>query len=330
MVPKQRFSEPGLISLSHRDMNAPPPPPPLILTRDVGSSSSPSSTVFGWSDIPCQGDDPMQCSATTSLTEEYNYYHHCPSPSPSSQQPNVVPIRMRLPEVPLLWSQRRISISVPPVLPLPPLPQVHDAPSLPLSPRSTMQCDDLGSTTTTTATTRKTVSIVGANSGSITTVTKHVSFAPTVHVRTHTVTVGDHPCCTGGMALTCGWESIDSIVPLPELLVDAQQCPVEDAVMDQEQRWSCCWHESSSSSSSSSSTLPATSPPFATKRVVRRGATMMDWHLSYEARRQRLQEVTGWAERQLLWEEYRLVRGGGDAQDKVSSTTLLDSTLNVI
>jgi hypothetical protein len=306
MIPKQLCSEPSLISLSHNDDRN---DAPLIqLTRDPATFSS--STVFGWSDIPCQGDDPMQCAA--SLTEEYYYHHGTP--------PSTTAVNTMRPEAPML-SLRRISIPIfPPVVPLPrSLCSQPQIPSLPPSPRSTMQCDDVDSPTTTTITiTRKTVSIE-ANG----TITKQVSFAPTVRVRTHTVTVGDHPCCTGGMALTCGWESIDSIRPLRPDDNDDAQCK-ETALV--QKRWSC-WQ-----SSSSSCTLPP-SPPLTTKRV-RRSSTMMDWHLSYEARRQRLQEVTGWAESQLLWEEYRLARGGGDGhdnQDKVLSiSSVMHSTLNEV
>lgn len=35
---------------------------------------------------------------------------------------------------------------------------------------------------------------------------RKVSFSSVLQVRTHPLVLGDHPCCTGGMALTCGWE----------------------------------------------------------------------------------------------------------------------------
>ena len=38
---------------------------------------------------------------------------------------------------------------------------------------------------------------------------KRVSFSPVLHVRTHSVILGNHPCCSGGMALQCGWESAE-------------------------------------------------------------------------------------------------------------------------
>jgi hypothetical protein len=45
--------------------------------------------------------------------------------------------------------------------------------------------------------------------------TKRVSFAPLVRVRTHTIVLGDHPLCSGGMALQLGWESTPTqYVPL--------------------------------------------------------------------------------------------------------------------
>ena len=33
-----------------------------------------------------------------------------------------------------------------------------------------------------------------------------VSFSSVLEVRTYNVTLGDHPCCSGGMALTCDWD----------------------------------------------------------------------------------------------------------------------------
>lgn len=36
---------------------------------------------------------------------------------------------------------------------------------------------------------------------------RRVRFAPLMRVRTHTLVLGDHPLCTGGMALQLGWES---------------------------------------------------------------------------------------------------------------------------
>ena len=36
---------------------------------------------------------------------------------------------------------------------------------------------------------------------------RRVHFLPWVHVRTHTLVVGDHPCCHLGMAMQLGWES---------------------------------------------------------------------------------------------------------------------------
>ena len=39
---------------------------------------------------------------------------------------------------------------------------------------------------------------------------RRVSFSPVMQVRTHNVILGDHPCCSGGMALQCGWESAET------------------------------------------------------------------------------------------------------------------------
>jgi len=35
---------------------------------------------------------------------------------------------------------------------------------------------------------------------------KHVSFSRFIRIRSHKTIVGDHPCCHGGMALTCDWD----------------------------------------------------------------------------------------------------------------------------
>jgi hypothetical protein len=44
---------------------------------------------------------------------------------------------------------------------------------------------------------------------------RRVRFAPLARVRTHTVVLGHHPCCAGGMALQLGWESVGTrYVPL--------------------------------------------------------------------------------------------------------------------
>ena len=34
---------------------------------------------------------------------------------------------------------------------------------------------------------------------------RHVSFSPSVQIRTHELIAGDHPCCKDGLALACGW-----------------------------------------------------------------------------------------------------------------------------
>jgi hypothetical protein len=38
---------------------------------------------------------------------------------------------------------------------------------------------------------------------------KSVSFSSLLEIRTHSVILGDHPCCLGGMALECGWSHED-------------------------------------------------------------------------------------------------------------------------
>lgn len=45
---------------------------------------------------------------------------------------------------------------------------------------------------------------------------KQVSFSSTLRIRTHNITVGDHPCCRDGMALTSDWshDDEDEIVDL--------------------------------------------------------------------------------------------------------------------
>lgn len=41
--------------------------------------------------------------------------------------------------------------------------------------------------------------------GPRTKISKRVSFSSTVQIRTHKITLGEHPCCQGGMALTSDW-----------------------------------------------------------------------------------------------------------------------------
>jgi len=36
-------------------------------------------------------------------------------------------------------------------------------------------------------------------------ITRKVRFSNVLSIRTFDVTLGEHPCCVGGMALTCGW-----------------------------------------------------------------------------------------------------------------------------
>jgi hypothetical protein len=44
-----------------------------------------------------------------------------------------------------------------------------------------------------------------ASSSPTTTTTRKVTFSTVLQIRTYDIVLGDHPCCIGGMALTCGW-----------------------------------------------------------------------------------------------------------------------------
>ena len=104
---------------------------------------------------------------------------------------------------------------------------------------------------------------------------KRASFAPLVQVRTHTIVLGDHPLCAGGMALQLGWESSKTqYVPL---------------------------NTSRSKGSSCSWTMRSAANNIATKRLL------SQLRLNYHQRRQRLMELTGYTSAQLLHQEYLLV-----------------------
>jgi hypothetical protein len=109
---------------------------------------------------------------------------------------------------------------------------------------------------------------------------KRVSFTPLVKVRTHTIVLGDHPMCSGGMALQLGWESSSTqYVPLlPSNVSTATNS----------------WTNMIRSTTSQQSTTT-------TKR------NLSQLRLNYQQRRQRLMELTGYTSAQLLHEEYLLV-----------------------
>ena len=118
---------------------------------------------------------------------------------------------------------------------------------------------------------------------------KRVSFAPLVRVRTHTIVLGDHPMCSGGMALQLGWESSKT-----------QYVPVA----------SCGGHS------------------WTTRRSSFNRKSLAQFRLNYQQRRQRLMELTGYSPCQLLHQEYLLVccgtNGGGPCYDNPPTTATGD------
>jgi len=129
----------------------------------------PSSTVpkiFSWSDFPCQGED-LSMHSTPSLVS-LDYSDDSSEEEDYCDESEVVPTPPAAPQL---------------------------TPTTTTSPRSIMQHD------------------LDASCG-VLRITKHnsnnhkrrVSFDPVLHVRTHDVILGDHPCCVGGMALQCAWE----------------------------------------------------------------------------------------------------------------------------
>ena len=105
---------------------------------------------------------------------------------------------------------------------------------------------------------------------------QQVSFAPLVRVRTHTIVLGDHPLCSGGMALQLGWESSPT-----------QYMPLNTGI------------RSLDDGTHSWTMMRSTHPK--SKR------TLSQLRLNYPQRRQRLMELTGYTSAQLLHQEYLLV-----------------------
>jgi hypothetical protein len=142
-----------------------------------------------------------------------------------------------------------------------------------------------------------------------------VHFAPLTRVRVHTVVLGDHPLCAGGMALQLGWAFAPTIyVPLRPIVAVATTTWNHHG-----------WSHDHLIPSSSSSLQPL--PNGGRHRHRRhcgsgRGRTMAELRLSYAQRRERLQELTGMAGCQLLQEEYLLVCCRSNSSSDSSTTTM--------
>jgi hypothetical protein len=227
---------------------------------------------FGWSDLPCQGDDfymsinhtsttigvqhsqctsnsnkvvdtdtnsPTSSSVTVSVSPMYelrDYIPHLPPPSPTS---------CCCDDISLVSSE----VSIP----------SYD--TISSSSSSVCSTDEEEDTNKTINTVTKEENSTGMQQHR----KKHVSFAPLARVRVHTIVLGDHPMCTGGMALQLGWESSSTqYIPL-------RQNHQKDNVH------------------------------------IHRRTAMNQLRLSYSQRRQRLQELTGLTTWQLLQQEYLLM-----------------------
>jgi len=107
---------------------------------------------------------------------------------------------------------------------------------------------------------------------------KSVAFSPIVEVRSHPVVLGDHPCCSNGMALTCGW--------------DCESVEVYDLDVREE-------HFS----------LPSSAGGGERRQRTRR-RTVEELRLTYAERRNRLCESLGLTGPELLQREFELICGG--------------------
>jgi hypothetical protein len=282
-------------------------PCPIDPPSDDSSCRNFGSGTFGWSDFPCQGDGSSSSSSGGSSGGYYrdNHFDSATSLSLSSLLlseyiPREVPPPPPLP----------ISDASPPKPPrtlllLPPPP-----PSSPTSCCTMIKVEDLDEAETTNPT-NDGIWMTTAAASIVDDVLGHhrhhrrrvVHFAPLTRVRVHTVVLGDHPLCAGGMALQLGWAFAPTIyVPLR---------PIVATTMNH-YGWS---HDHLIPPSSSP---PPTLQPLPNGgRYGRnhrrqcggggRGRTMAELRLSYAQRRERLQELTGMAGCQLLQEEYLLV-----------------------
>jgi hypothetical protein len=154
------------------------PDPILIMTPNMEwtpdcRNTSRSNVTFGWSDFPCQGDDLFPSSA--SFVDEAA----TSSSSSSSLLSDSIP-RTPPPSVPT-WKQ---SIAPPP------------------SPTSCCTILEGAEEEEEILPSKVEMPITERPAER-----RRVRFAPVTRVRTHTLVLGDHPLCTGGMALQLGWAS---------------------------------------------------------------------------------------------------------------------------
>ena len=142
------------------------------LVRRSPSSYS-TNVTFGWSDFPCQGEVPI-------YEKDIVLSDQATTVSSSSLLSDYIP--------PPLYKQPLVS---------PPSPTscctIEEEEEEEEMPPSKFP-SDLPISSSTAAST------IAAS-------TRRVRFAPLARVRTHTLVLGDHPLCTGGMALQLGWES---------------------------------------------------------------------------------------------------------------------------
>ncbi len=193
------------------------------------------SEDYGWSNFPCYSDDNIDDItsllplASSILSRQVIPAYPSPATVYQDNEPDVVTSKSTL------YSLRDY---IPRALP----------------PPSPTSCCDVVEITPSTISPSK--------------IRKRVSFAALVRVRTHTIVLGDHPMCSGGMALQLGWESSKTqYVPLT----------------------SCGGHS------------------WTTRRSSTNRKSLAQFRLNYQQRRQRLMELTGYSSCQLLHQEYLLV-----------------------
>jgi hypothetical protein len=215
-------------------------PEPLIridpLIMDERRNTYCNNGTFGWSDFPCQGDDLLPSSA--SRIEE--------STSSSSLLSDYIP-------------------RTPPLS----LPRLKQPIAPPPSPTSCCTIEEEKKIFPSTCKVEMPLSTSERPQE------RRVRFAPLTRVRTHTLVLGDHPLCSGGMALQLGWESSGTqYVPLR-----SQQYPKRN---------------------------------------------LNAFRLTYQQRRDRLQQLTGRTGSQLLHEEYLLVCCGGASATQQQDNCIYD------
>ena len=268
------------------------------------SSSMSSKKNFTWSDFPCYGNDPDTIHVTSSTAASLS---RLGSSRPSTEGSKAPPH-----DSCALSSSKTATINQPNIVEdenddcddlsycsKSPIYSLQDyiPRALPSPPPSPTSCCDVLSMDDTTIIDQISPSNPLSSTGNIPThhqkMKQRVSFAPLVRVRTHTIVLGDHPLCSGGMAMQLGWESSKT-----------QYVPLHSASLSRRD----------DNNASSSWTMLRSTHYHQTKR------SLSQLRLNYQQRRQRLMELTGYTSCQLLHQEYLLVC----CRDSTTTTTTGD------